>query len=292
MCRPGTWRLSARREKHQSSRRPRPPPLSHPVCRWLLILIVALQACLRGTCRTTASASPCPNAGESLSSKSTRRKSPTVPERSRSCYAVSTAPDATASGLSGHHRWASWEPRTEGTVQGNPDMGAYSEKLRGRCSLAGLDHDLEKSAPETRSDFYHQVNAPRRPSCGFHGIQHHSVRFGIGPCHGEAVFRLPRLPIRLRRPCKAGGVEGMDVGCGIHAQGRAPPHVAFGFPRVVPPPYREADRRHHERPRRCPQPPRPPLTALYQHLRIHSLVPQINAGGPWDAPHHALSIPR
>ena len=37
-------RLSARREKHQSSRRPRPPPLSHPVCRSLLIPIVALHA--------------------------------------------------------------------------------------------------------------------------------------------------------------------------------------------------------------------------------------------------------
>ena len=43
MCRPGTWRLSAPREKHQTSRRPRPPPLSHPDCRWLLILIVALH---------------------------------------------------------------------------------------------------------------------------------------------------------------------------------------------------------------------------------------------------------
>ena len=42
MCRPGTWRLSARREKFQTSRRPRPPPLSLPDCRWLLILIVAL----------------------------------------------------------------------------------------------------------------------------------------------------------------------------------------------------------------------------------------------------------
>jgi len=227
------------------------------------------------------SASPCPNAGEPLSSKSTRRKSPTVPDRSRSCYAVSTSPDAIASGLSGHHRRASWGPRTEGALKGtrNPDMGAYSETanlrpisqhscdprlrfpVRGRSSLAGLDHDLEKSTPETRANICHQVNAPRRPSCGFHGVQHHSVNFGIGPCHGEAVFRLPRLPIRFRRPFEAGGVEGMDVGCRVHAQGRAPPHVAFGFPRVVPPPYREADRRHHERPRRCPQPPRPPLTA-------------------------------
>ena len=42
MCRPGTWRLSARRKKFQTSPRPQPPPLSHPDCRWLLILIVAL----------------------------------------------------------------------------------------------------------------------------------------------------------------------------------------------------------------------------------------------------------
>ena len=72
----------------------------------------------RGTpssaCRTTASASPCPNAGEPLASKSTRGKFPTVPERSRSCQNVSASLDATASGLSRHPRWASWEIRAKG----------------------------------------------------------------------------------------------------------------------------------------------------------------------------------
>ena len=72
----------------------------------------------RGTrspaCRTTASASPCPNAGEPLGSKSTRGKFPTVPERSRSCQNVSASLDATASGLSRHPRWPSWEILAKG----------------------------------------------------------------------------------------------------------------------------------------------------------------------------------
>ena len=44
------------------------------------------------------------NAEEPLASKSTRRKSPTVPDRSRSCQNVSTSPDAATSGVSKHHR--------------------------------------------------------------------------------------------------------------------------------------------------------------------------------------------
>ena len=44
MCRPGTWRLSAPRENTKLRAGRGHLQLSHPVCRWLLILIVALQA--------------------------------------------------------------------------------------------------------------------------------------------------------------------------------------------------------------------------------------------------------
>ena len=48
------------------------------------------------------SAFPCPNAGEPLASESTRRESPIVPERSRSCQDVSTSADAAATGAKKH----------------------------------------------------------------------------------------------------------------------------------------------------------------------------------------------
>ena len=52
MCRPGTWRLSAPREKHQTSRRPRPPPLSHPDCRATAIVGLAGLSGWRWTFRS------------------------------------------------------------------------------------------------------------------------------------------------------------------------------------------------------------------------------------------------
>ena len=46
MCRPGTWRLSVRRGNTKVRAGRNHLPLSHPDCRWLLILIVALHPCV------------------------------------------------------------------------------------------------------------------------------------------------------------------------------------------------------------------------------------------------------
>ena len=43
ICRPGTWRLSVRRGNTKVRAGRNHLPLSHPDCRWLLILIVALH---------------------------------------------------------------------------------------------------------------------------------------------------------------------------------------------------------------------------------------------------------
>lgn len=85
-----------------------------------------VRACPRGprspACRPTASASPCPNAEVPLASKSTRRRFPTVPERSRSYHAVSTPANTAATGAERHPR------NVSGVAVARPAVVSYASR--------------------------------------------------------------------------------------------------------------------------------------------------------------------
>ena len=103
----------------------------------------------RPACRTGASASPCPHAGEPLASKSTRRKLPTVPERSRLCQEVSNPANTAASGAEKHPRKFSGIRLASHSVTTNASRKAVSVSPR---SSAAAHIDFTEQLVELLDD--------------------------------------------------------------------------------------------------------------------------------------------